>query len=100
MNAIGKEIRCEHTLRLIKKMLTCGNTDAATGTVSKSDIGTPQGNVASPTIANIVLDKLDKFMEGYKLEYEQGELRKKKKLYISLNNKRNWTKDPKEKREL
>jgi group II intron reverse transcriptase/maturase len=100
MSSLKEEIRCEHTLRLIKKMLTCGSINTKTGVITKTKIGTPQGNIASPTLANIVLDKLDKYLENYKQNYESGEIRKGNKEYISLRNKRSYTKDPLKKMEL
>ena len=76
-------------------MLTCGTINTATGVIRQVSIGIPQGNVASPTIANIVLDRLDKFLEKYQLNFESGIFvaRKKNKQYISVRNKIHYTKD-------
>lgn len=97
IKALKKEIDCEPFLRLINKMLKCGRVDVATRIVSHIDIGTPQGNVASPVLANVVLDDLDKFMEAYKRKFDSGKNRAKNPKYISLRNRRSYTKDPQEK---
>jgi len=46
--------------------------NTTTGVISQVSKGRPQGNVASPILANIVLDKLDKFLGKYKLNFESG----------------------------
>lgn len=81
-------------------MINCGSKDMEKGTVSYSDVGTPQGNVASPTLANIVLDKLDKFLEDYKSKFEIGKKRAMNKEYISLRNKRARLSDPVERNRI
>lgn len=85
---------------MINKMLTCGSYDAKKKVLTRSGIGTPQGNVASPVLANIVLDKLDKFLLKYKDNFSQGKARRLSREYISLRNRRRYTKDVEEKREL
>lgn len=87
-------------MRLLRKMLTCGRIDFHTKNINISNIGTPQGNVASPVMANIVLDKLDKYMAKYKKDFEKGKSRRLTKEYISLRNRRNYTLDAEEKHRL
>jgi len=41
----------------------------------KYNIRTLQDQIASPTLANIVLDKLDKFIAKYKESFESGKKR-------------------------
>lgn len=53
-------------------MLTCGTLNTTTGVISQVSKGRPQGNMASPILANLVLDKLDKFLVKYKLNFESG----------------------------
>jgi len=81
-------------------MLSCGYIDPQTKALVRSNIGTPQGNVASPTLANIVLDKFDKFIQRYKDGFEVGKSRRLSKEYISLRNRRSYTKDAEEKKRL
>lgn len=81
-------------------MLTCGSIDPRTKVITKSNTGTPQGNVASPVLANIVLDKLDRFMANYKSRFDVGKKRKENKQYTSLRNRRRYTKDVDEKRRI
>lgn len=97
ISALKKEIDCEPFLRLINKMLKCGIVDVTTRIVTHDEIGTPQGNVASPVLANVVLDSLDKFMATYKLKFDSGKNRAKNAKYISLRNRRSYTNDPQEK---
>jgi group II intron reverse transcriptase/maturase len=40
------------------------------------DLGTPQGSIVSPIICNILLNELDKFIEGLRLTFEAGTRRK------------------------
>ena len=97
IKALKKEIDCEPFLRIINKMLKSGTVDVTTGIVTHKEIGTPQGNVASPVLANVVLDDLDKFMARYKIKFDSGKNRAKNPKYISLRNRRSYTKDPQEK---
>lgn len=85
---------CEPFIRIISSMIGCGSMDEKTKIVSYSDRGTPQGNVASPILANIVLNNLDIYLESYKSKFEIGKKRALNKEYISLRNKRAYTKEP------
>ncbi|HAT92471.1 MAG TPA: group II intron reverse transcriptase/maturase, partial [Sphingobacterium sp.] len=40
----------------------------------------PQGGIVSPILANIYLDKLDKFMKEYITSFDKGEERKRSRL--------------------
>ena len=100
LNNLRKEIMCEPFIRVIGNMIGCGSRDENSKIVTYSNKGTPQGNVASPTLANIVLNNLDGYLESYKLKFEIGKKRALSKEYVSLRNKRAYTKDPLQKRIL
>lgn len=100
ISSVEKEIRCSQTIRLIRKMLECGSYNPKTKVRTPLNIGTPLGNVASPTLANIVLDKLDKFMQKNKDRFETGKSRMLNKEYLALRNRRSYTKDADEKKRL
>ena len=100
LKEVGREVGCERTIRLIRKMLSGGTKDLRTGTIKYSKLGTPQGNVVSPVLANIVLDRLDKFIEGYKAKFEKGKTRKMSRKYISLKNRRDYTADVEERKRI
>lgn len=53
-------------MTLIERSLKAGYVDCETQTIYKTDKGT--GSVISPILANIVLDKLDRYIDDYKTE--------------------------------
>lgn len=100
LREVEKEVGCGRTIRLIKRMLSSGTKDLRTGTIKYSKVGTPQGNVVSPVLTNIVLDRLDKFIERYKAKFEKGKKRKMSRKYISLKNRRDYTSDVEERKRI
>jgi group II intron reverse transcriptase/maturase len=58
MKLVARKIADGNILRLIEKFLKSGVMEE--GVFKKTEIGTPQGGVISPLLANIVLDVLDK----------------------------------------
>lgn len=66
MDAVTEEIADGNILNLVKKFLAAGVMD--NGVFKPTTIGTPQGGVVSPLLANIVLNKLDGRLEkeGYR----------------------------------
>lgn len=62
MNIVSKDIACDRFLSLIRQALKVGYIDPKTGRVMMSKIGTPQGSVLSPLLANIVLHELDLYL--------------------------------------
>jgi len=61
LNCLRKRIKDEQFIDLIRKMLQAGVMEA--GSFSPSYSGTPQGGIASPILANIVLHELDVWLE-------------------------------------
>lgn len=62
MNLLKKKISCDRFLSLISQALKVGYIDPYTQRIQISKTGTPQGNVISPLLANIVLHELDKYL--------------------------------------
>jgi group II intron reverse transcriptase/maturase len=57
MRAVAAEVADGNILRLVEKFLTSGVME--TGVFKPTKVGTPQGGVISPLLANIVLNHLD-----------------------------------------
>jgi RNA-directed DNA polymerase len=61
MAAVAKRVQDKRLLRLIRAFLNAGVM--ASGLVSPTDEGTPQGGPLSPLLSNLVLDELDRELE-------------------------------------
>ena len=70
---LAERINDERFLRLIRKFLKAGYMEQ--WEYKNSYIGTPQGGIISPILANIYLDKLDKFMRNYINAFNTGKAR-------------------------
>jgi group II intron reverse transcriptase/maturase len=75
MNIIEDKISDRRFTNLIWKALRAGYFEFRE--YKHSIVGTPQGSVVSPTLANIYLDKLDKFVEQIQANYHKGETAKR-----------------------
>lgn len=62
MGTLAKRIEDKRLLKLIRKYLNAGVM--INGVVTRSTRGAPQGGPLSPLLSNIVLDELDKELEG------------------------------------
>lgn len=75
---LKERIADERFLRLVRKFLNAGYVED--WIFHKTYSGTPQGGIVSPILANIYLDKLDKFMKEYIRSFDKGEERKRSRL--------------------
>lgn len=87
---LRERISDERFLRLIRKFLKAGYMEQ--WKCFKTYSGTPQGGIVSPILANIYLDKFDKYIKKYAEMFHKGERRCVNPEYWHLNNKKNWLK--------
>ena len=88
INTLKERISDERFIRLIRKFLNAGYLE--NWKFHNSYSGTPQGGIVSPILANIYLDKLDKYMKEYIEKFDRGKERKRCEQSIKLENKRSW----------
>jgi group II intron reverse transcriptase/maturase len=74
ISILQERIADERFIRLIRKFLNAGYIEE--WVFHKTYSGTPQGGIISPILANIYLDKLDKYMKEYILKFDKGDGRK------------------------
>jgi RNA-directed DNA polymerase len=67
MARVARRVNDKHLLRLIGRYLRAGVM--VEGVLQPTDVGTPQGGPASPLLANILLDDLDKELERRGLHF-------------------------------
>lgn len=83
---INKKIGCPNFKALINKLIAYPVLN--NNYIINNNIGTPQGTICSPIIANIVLHILDCYMEEYKSYFDKGKLKKHNPEYTKLQEKR------------
>lgn len=74
IDILSLRIKDERFLRLIRKFLNAGYLED--WTYHKTYSGTPQGGIISPILANIYLDRFDKYMNDMKKAFDKGRKRK------------------------
>ena len=84
IDILGERIKDERFLRLIRKFLNAGYIED--WQFHKTYSGTPQGGVISPLLANVYLDKLDKYIKEYAEQFECGVRRVNNPEYGRLQN--------------
>jgi group II intron reverse transcriptase/maturase len=83
LSILRESIKDERFIRLIKGLLKAGYLEEWRWNQTYS--GTPQGSIVSPILANLYLDKLDKFVEQILIpEYTKGKRRKPNPSYEKL----------------
>ena len=70
VDILAERIKDERFLRLIRKFLKAGYLEE--WQYHNTYSGTPQGGIISPILANIYLDKLDRYMEELKMRFDKG----------------------------
>ena len=90
INILSERINDDRFLRLIRKFLNAGYIE--NWTFHNTYSGTPQGGIISPILANIYLDKFDKYVNEYAQRFRKGERRIRTKEYrrneVELKNAR------------
>lgn len=71
---LSERIADERFLRLMRKFLNAGYVED--WVFHKTYSGTPQGGVISPILANIYLDRLDKYIADYITRFDKGKKKK------------------------
>jgi len=86
LSIIREKIQDERFLNLIQSLLKAGYLEKWDYRPTLS--GTPQGGIISPLLANIYLDRLDKFVEQTLIpEYTKGKLKAENPIHRSIDNK-------------
>lgn len=82
MELLKKKIEDKRFLRLVQAMLNAGYLEDWTYHATYS--GVPQGSIASPILANVLLHELDGFMNMMKARFDHGKKRKNNRMYRCL----------------
>jgi len=84
MGILAERIDDNRFLRIVRELLNAGYLEE--WKFNKTLSGTPQGGVVSPILANIYLDRLDKFVEQALIPmYNRGDRRKDNRAYQALH---------------
>ena len=85
IDTLRERISDERFIRLIWKFLKAGYIEDFTFHNTYS--GTPQGGIISPILANIYLDKFDKYMREYAESFDKGKKRRENPLHSKYSRK-------------
>ncbi len=86
LGILREQIQDEQFLGLIQKLLKAGYME--NWNYNQTYSGTPQGGICSPLLANIYLDKMDKYIEKTLLEkHNRGDYRKFSLEYTRIQNR-------------
>lgn len=82
VNILAERIKDDKFLRLIRKFLKAGYLE--NWVYHRTYSGTPQGGIISPILANIYLDRLDKYMVNLANSFNRGQKRKQNPEYHKI----------------
>ena len=86
LSVLGEKLHDNRLLRLLKYLLKAGYIED--WKYGHTPSGTPQGGIVSPILANIYLDRLDKFVENVLIPaHTRGEARQKNPVWTRLKNR-------------
>jgi group II intron reverse transcriptase/maturase len=86
INILMERIADDRFIRLIRKFLNAGYVED--WVFHKTYGGTPQGGIISPILANIYLDKFDKYMTEYIAKFDKGNRRKENPIAKRLGHRK------------
>lgn len=86
INILQERILDSRFIRLIRKFLNAGYVE--NWTFHRTYSGTPQGGIISPMLANIYLDKFDKYMNEYVSKFDMGISRRRSTASRQLETKK------------
>jgi group II intron reverse transcriptase/maturase len=86
LSALAEHIQDGRFLHLVRRLLDAGYLED--WKFNRTLSGVPQGSILSPLLSNLLLDKLDRFVETYLIpRYTKGKTRKYNPVYIRLRNR-------------
>jgi group II intron reverse transcriptase/maturase len=88
INILKERISDDRFLRLIRKFLKAGYLED--WTFHNTYSGTPQGGIVSPILANIYLDKLDRYVTDYAKTFDIGKVKRVLPLKKKLDDRKYW----------
>ena len=88
LNILRQDFPDNRFMHLMSKLLDAGYLEDWKFNTTLS--GVPQGNVLSPLLSNIILDRLDKYVENLIPIYTRGARRKVNPTYNNLNTSLQW----------
>lgn len=82
VNILKERISDDRFIRLIRKFLKAGYVEQ--WQLHRTYSGTPQGGIISPILANIYLDKFDKYMREYADKFNKGKEKRLSTQYLTI----------------
>ena len=86
LSLVKKKVDDGRILELIRRFLKAGYMEDCS--FNETELGSPQGGVLSPLLANIYLHELDKFVEGMRCEYDRGKRRASNPMYTKYQRRK------------